>query len=623
MNGKSYIFDEFRLELGEKLLLRNGMAVPLQPKAFDMLAYFAGRSGELVSHDELFSTLWPETFVGDSNIALGIHTLRKTLGKRPDGDSYLITLPKRGYRFNATVTTSESANGFDNVATIPAVESASVGFTGKSFSVNRLLIGVLVLFVIGLTVAMALWRNGNLQAPGNSPAPDRLAVLPFKAVNQADSNFELGLADAMITSLGKIKQIQVAPLQEVRGFAGADSDALALGQKLNARLALTGTYRIDGDTVRITAKLLNVTDGSAVWDETFSLQKPSRLEMEQAVAARIGRILSLELGQPSDEQLIKGENISAEAAENYLAGRKLWRADDIGRREEMTRYFEKTIELEPEWSRPYSALAEALIHGDRFATIWDRAEKNIYKALELDPKDEQAHAALGQIYLRKYWDWNNAEQSFRRAIEIDPNYADAHNQYAVLLRIERRFAGARSEIGMAIELDPFSPGYYSTLCDIEYSDHNYDKTLSDCRFVQSLTEDYWRAKKHVFWIYVQKNMYADMAELILSKLSPEDRQRHPLGSELNGSSIAKFWQYQVDRHLISIANPAPNSNPAYLSLATSYMQLGQYDSAIVYLEKALNPREESLPNIHSNPIFDPIRQDKRFVDIVAKIGLQK
>lgn len=617
MNKVIYEFDEFQLDPGQKSLRRDGERIALQPRVFDVLVALVERHGELVSRDELMDSVWADTFVEESNLRFCIHSLRKVLGNNAQENPYIETIPKRGYRFvgavsNGIVEQNPVVNGNAVLANKPVNQGVRGSASRRTWLVAVSAVGIVTIAAIALA-----WFRQTPQAPKNSLGISTVAVLPFVRVGDQvrnDTDFQAGLADAMITAVSKIKQLKVVPISAVQKVVGQDFDALIVGQELRADSVLEGSYRQDADEIRVTSRLLRVENGEVLWANSFVAPRSSGLRLEDFVSLRIARLLSLKISD--GEELPRMENIDPEAVRNYVEGRRIWVSREFNRRPEMVLYFERALELAPNWSLANSGLAEALLSEDGYSIEWDRVETFAQKALELDQNNAQAHTALAQLYHRKHWNWENAEQSFKRALEIDPTYAHAHHEYAILLSIRRRFVEADKEIRAAIELEPFSPFYYGSLCKLSYYDHRYDDALAQCTYAENLESDFWRTRKQLFWVYVHKKMYAELADLALSKVPEPDRPKHPLTIAISDQNFRPFWQNLIDAKM-----KVKNDSSKSLSLATFYLQLDEKDEALRHLEDSADQRELFLPTANADPIFDPLRNENRFAAVMHKIGL--
>jgi DNA-binding winged helix-turn-helix (wHTH) protein/TolB-like protein len=618
MEKAIYTFGQFELDPGQKRLRCDGESIPLQPKVFDVLVAFAERAGQLVSRDELMEIVWADTFVEESNLRFCIHSLRKTLGKDKEGNDYIETVPTRGYRFLAEITTqnvedASRKNGNE------AADKVFIPDQKRSSSRTRWTVAVGALAVLLLATAAFVWLKRAPAQQGNPVGIGTLAVLPFAQVGdqpELGTSFSAGLADVMSSALAKIRDVKVLPLGEVQKVTGRNLDTLGLGRELGAGAVLEGSYRIDAGQVRITSRLVRVSDGELLWTDSFVADRSTSLKLEDTISLRIARLLSIKFAEGRGETIKNADALDREAVRNYIEGRKIWRLRELNRRDEMIRLFEKAIEFEPGWSLAYSGLAEALLNEDANLFDGDRIETAARKALELDNRNAQAHNAMAQVYRRKHWDWENAEKAFREAISIDPGYAHAHHEYGILLGIERRFVEADREVRTAIELDPFSPFYNASLCELSYYDRRYDDALAQCAYAENLEPDFWRTRKQFFWIYVQKRMYPEMSEMVLSKVPAGERANHLLTKALIRNDLRPFWQ-----DLITARQKLTNDSWRSLALATFYLQIDDKEKALDALEQSAKDRELLLPTANADPIFDPIRRESRFLDIMRKAGL--
>lgn len=619
MNKKTYEFGEFRLDLDGKRLLRHGQRVSLQPKVFDILVFFVRNHGALVSRDDLMNAVWKDTFVEESNLRFCIHALRKALGKNSDGKDFVETVPKRGYRFTAEVSEKLHEKSDENkIARVETADKPPI-IVKKPRSVKRVwLAGIPAVSIILLLVFFFIWRKGETPSTGNAPEIDTLAVLPFSPINENDGDLQTGLTDALITHLSKVRNLKVLPLAAVQKYGGQNFDALAAGRELRAERIFEGSYRFDGENVRVTANVRRVANGETLWTETFTAKRRGNLDLEQAIALRAARLFSQKFARDEDEALRQNKNLPPEAVENYLAGRRIWQTRELRRHEEMIKHFEKTIALAPDWSHGFSGLAEALLNDDSYSTGWEPIERATRRALELDASNAQAHTAQAHVYFFKNWDWENAENSFKKALELSPKYAHAHNQYGVLLGVQRRFVEAETEIKKAIEAEPFSPFYYASLCELYYFDRRFDEALTECYYAQNLEPDFWRVRKNLFQLYVQKKMFAEMSEMVFGKLSEAEKAAHPLTEAVAVNDLRPFWKNLIKESLSS-KNSARNSLP----LANFYAQLGEKEKALTYLETAFGQHDDYLPSVNADPSYDALRNEKRFIELMTKMRLRK
>jgi DNA-binding winged helix-turn-helix (wHTH) protein len=215
----------FRLDAGERQLLRDGKPVQLAPKVFDTLVALVENSGRLVDKDELMTRLWPDTFVEEATLARNISDLRKALGESPSGDKYIETVPKGGYRFVAPVTERDE---------------------GQNLILQR---QTRSRVVVEQEIEERTWLRS-------------IAVLPFKLLAGGDPEdyLGLGMADALITRF--VRRIRVRPTSAIARYLGTDCDPVAAGREMGVDLVLEGNIQRSGDRIRRTVQLVNIGDGT-------------------------------------------------------------------------------------------------------------------------------------------------------------------------------------------------------------------------------------------------------------------------------------------------------------------------------------------------------------------------
>src|SRR5215470_6037067 len=272
-----YEFGPYRLVPGERQLLRDGKAVALTPKAFDLLLVLVEQSGHLVEKDELLKRVWPDRFVEEANLSVKMSALRRVLGEGPNDRQYIETVPTRGYRFVAGVNEvwdnslesvvqhetrsgviSEGADKGENQGQDKVSDDANRGRTPglKALTVTVMLAGLAV-------TAFYLSTSSKQQPPVGHPVIRSMAVLPFKPLvaEKRDDSLALGMADTLITKLLSTRQIVVRPISAVRKYTSPEQDPVAAGREQGVDAVLDTSIQWDGQRIRVTARLFNVADG--------------------------------------------------------------------------------------------------------------------------------------------------------------------------------------------------------------------------------------------------------------------------------------------------------------------------------------------------------------------------
>ncbi|NJM52075.1 MAG: hypothetical protein HC846_00985 [Blastocatellia bacterium] len=553
MPSKIYEFKDFRLDVLQKTLRRNGEIVPIQPKVFDVLTALVENQNELVLREDLMKKVWGDTFVEETSLRLSIHTLRKIL----DGD-FIETVPKRGYRFNAEVKEIV----VEPIADDPILSEKISPKSAKSYR-KHFVAAVAIVALIGFSSAFWFWKNGR-----KSNEKMTIAVLPFNKIGEkAEKN--LPLTDAIITQLNKLKDFRILPIDAPE----SETDAI-----------LQGSFREENNLIKVTANLQKIRTKEIIWTESFDLKANQETGLETVISARLARLFSQKMVEYDDEKSAKSEKVKPEALNFYLSARKIWRIRDLGRVEEMSSLLHKAIELEPNWALVQAANCEALLMDDFTQTNYNKAEEVALKALKIDENQVGALTVLGQVAVNRDWDFAKAESFYRKAIAINSNYASTYNTLGKLLAVKRNFAESEEILKKALEIEPFSPLYNTTLCETYYYDNKLDQAQKQCEFALQLEPDFWLAKKHLFWIYVQKKMNKKVAEMILSKYSDEAKEKLPYAKSMQAGSLEDYWRFYF-------TNLKTTDESHHYTDSMMYLQLNEKEKALNSLEKP--PKREN------------------------------
>src|SRR5207248_2858541 len=284
---------------------------------------------------------------------------------------------------------------------------------------------------------------------------------PFKPVLPAnrDEILELGMADSLITKLSNSRQVIVSSLTSVRKYAGLDQDSVAAGRALQVNSVLEGNVQKVGDRIRVTARLINVADGSSVWADTFDEKLTDVFAVQDAISQKVADALALRLSGEEKSRLTKRYTENVEAYQLYLTGRYHWsRATSPDIRKGIG-FLQQAIELDPGYALAYAGLATAnralAMNADAPSKdCLPQAKAAAMKAIELDDSLAEAHSALSFGLIWYDWNWAAAEREAKRALALDPNSALSHFGYAHILSDQGHHQGAIAEIAHARELDP-------------------------------------------------------------------------------------------------------------------------------------------------------------------------
>ena len=422
-----YEFGPFLLDPEERLLLRDGKPVALTPKALETLIVLVKRSGHLVEKDFLLKEVWPGTFVEEANLSQNIFTLRRILGQNKDGQQYIETVPRHGFRFLAVTEAKEGAereseagnreqsraNENERTAQVPQRITVPVSVamdgkrSGKSFAKPLMVILIAAGVVIGGAFTLSsLWTARNSDGRGSSAtsplAIKSVAVLPFKSLSAeiGDEYQGMAMADALITRLSNTGQLVVRHTSAVLKYADSQ-DPLAAGREQGVDAVLDGNIQRDADRVRVTVRLVRVTDGKPI----FTVQ--------DAISERVAQGMMLRLTGEEKKQLTKRYTENSEAYQAYLRGRFFWSKRTVPGLRKGAEHFQQAIEIDPTFALAYAGLADSYILLGVYMALspndaFPKAKAAVEKALEIDDSVAEAHSSLGAIKLFYEWDWQGA-----------------------------------------------------------------------------------------------------------------------------------------------------------------------------------------------------------------------
>lgn len=657
-----YEFGPYRLLPQERLLLRDGEPVALTPKAFETLVALVRRAGRLADKDELLKEVWPDSFVEESNLAQNVFALRRALGEGEQGKPYIETVPKRGYRFLASVKVVEdqadelfveqhvSARTRAHEAEVGeqasqpgflSREAADEGHAREDVPVAPVqLPGIakrqsarLALLILGLvavlTIASVLFfrmRGGVERDSSVSSSQRRIAVLPFRPMGPdgSDEYLQLGMADALITKLSNIKQLVVRPTSSVRTYTDPDQDPVAAGRALQVESVLTGEVQKVGERVRVTVQLISVKDGSSVWAEKFDEPFTDIFGVQDAISERVAEALRIQLAGSERELLAKRPTDNIEAYQFYLRGNyHLYNLtpDEMGK---ALRFFNEAIARDPAYALAYAGLANAYgiasSFGDDTAAL--RAEAAATKAIEFDPTLAEAHAALAATRFWQKRDARGAQDSFSHALELTPNSAIVHHQYAWFLIATARFDEGEKNMRRALELDPLSPAINVDQGLPLFFARRYEEARARYERALELDAESFYAHLRLGEAYEGVGDFARAVgeferAVALSNNAPTLRAQLARALALAGR------KEEARRLLDEITSKDSQPAPSPYHLALAYAGLDETSEAFAWLDQALAKNDKWLGWINVDPRLDALRRDARFHDLLRRASLER
>lgn len=655
-------FGEFQLDVKERALLRNGEALQLTPKAFDTLRILVENAGSLVEKNELMRAIWPDSFVEETGLARNISVLRKALGQAADGQPFIETVPKRGYRFTAQIreridesaeivfeqntvsqtieihheyATSESnavavARAVELMAAEPSTKTLPIAAPPRRLWQSPRAVAALAVVGLALVAALAYYILTSRSKPVDKSQIKSIAVLPFKRLDTTDDSERLGIgmADTLITRLSNIRELNIRPTRDVMRYEDSQQDIAEAGRALGADAILDGSIQRVGVRVRVTVRLIHTASKSPIWAAQLDEKFTDIFAMQDAISEQLARALSLNLSDAEQQSIKKNYTADVEAYQAYLKGRYFWNKRTRESIEKAIEHFEQAIRISPNYALAYTGLADAYAtRASRTLTTARREEhyklaKNAaLTAIAIDKNLAEAHAALGFILRNSDWNWAESEKALKRAIELSPNHPTAHHYYAQLLATVGRMDEALSEITIAQRLDPLSLVINVNMGFLYIYMHRPEQAIEVAKKALEIDQQFAGLHRVLMWAYQESGR--------LDEAIRESQSAVEAGSEddiftmgILGYGYAVAGQRDKAKQTVEkLLALAEQFSPAWAQAAAICSGLDDKDRAFELLEKALALRDDRLLRIKVDPRFDPLRADARYRDLLRRMNL--
>lgn len=489
------------------------------------------------------------------------------------------------------------------------------------------LVGVLALLGGGWWIGRRTAPGADSSAGPATPADVRLAmtdladddrasiaVLPFADMSpdRDQEYFADGMSEEIINTLVQIRELRVAGRTSAFAYKGQNKDLREIGAELGVAYLVEGSVRKDGEQLRITAQLIDASDGSHLWSDSYNRSLANIFEVQIEIAEAIAEKLRIPLGLDGSDLVRPTADL--EAYDLYLAGRSKMRlrGEALG---EAIELFEAAIARDSSWAPAWAGLAEATelvgwysqawedVPDDprAYATqqdgFWRSAERAARRALQLDPNNASAHVALGSV-LRNRYEWDEAEAAYLRALASDPDSPEAHQQYGtMLLMVGRIREGSRStERAVTLDRVPIRVMWHSV--GLRY-DRRSDEAI---KVLERGLEDWPESGVNLRYSLDRTSVGTGRFEAYVSRLEIADSQRESILAALRAGD-----------HRVLTA--------AFLKRPSVWMALGQPDSALSRVAALVED-----PQVTSSwiwlPVLDPIRDEPEFQEALRRLNLE-
>ena len=491
--------------------------------------------------------------------------------------------------------------------------------------------------VIALALVVIFSDIFSLKARGKS-----IVVLPFKNLTSDPGNqyFADGIMEDILDNLYHISDLRVISRTTSEHFRDTDMTSGDIGRELNAHNVLEGSIRRDGDNIRVSVQLIDANRDQHIWSQNFDRNVTDLLGVQGEIAMKIADRLKTVITDSEAAQMKEMPTQNPEAYDNYLRARFLLHKANSDQRFDISReglmtslqYYEKAIAADTTFAEAYAGLANAWFNLSAWGWYQpyiegiNNAEYYFSKALEIDPGCAEAHAVKGICLAYPYSRFEEATEELQLAISIDPNFPVARQWYAQLLMITGPIEEARTQVDRVVELEPYFWVIQNLNSWIYYFEEKYDLGLDACQTARDLNP----VSADNIWLFILH--YAKLGEAIkaaaelqaiFERLPSAGQYSREVMDACNESGMEGIFRWLID---LNKNNPLPveglNGHPFYISWW--YAILGDREQSIAWLERTMG---EKLIPLHyfnlitTNPDFDILRDDPRFMAILEKAGL--
>jgi len=482
--------------------------------------------------------------------------------------------------------------------------------------------------LIGGALSAALFFVGRLSAPNSSASPavlpeKSIAVLPFENQNRDPDTDYLcdGIPESIINSLSELPKLKVMSRNSVFHYKGKEPDAQTVGKELKVQTLLTGRVRQRGDSLTIGVELINAQDNSQLWGQQYSRKLADVFAVQEEIAKEVSDKLRLKLTGTEKEQLAKRPTENLKAFQYYMQGRAAAQRRTNADLLASVSYYEKALHEDGKYALAYAGLADAYANLGYYGSIAPiegrrKAEEAARKALELDDKLAEAHAALGLTYIGfAPSNFSIGDKELGHAIELSPNLAVAHYNLGLSFIRQGRLDEASAELMKARALDPLSSVIARAVVIPCYFKRDYGRAFELLRQANELgpaLSATWE-----IGLFIRSGSIKEaFAEIEKAK---DARRNDPLLIYSAGMAYAASGkQAEALQSIKELEAIAGSSLSTAHWIAKIYATLNDKENAFSWLERGLATGALGV-FYKDEPVWDPIRDDPRFEELVGKM----
>lgn len=612
-----YKFGEFELDRARFELRRNGRILKLERIPMELLILLAEKDGNVVSRQEITERLWGKDVFVDTEhgINTAIRKIRGVLHEDAERPRFVQTVLGKGYRFVAEK--NGNARPLESAPEVKTPEPAKL-IPAKRRAWAPLATAALALCLIGAaTLRFNVGGARDRIFPGRQrPQIRSIAVLPLENLSGDPSQdyFADGMTDELITMLAKNTSLRVVSRTSAMQYKGVQRPVRDIARELGVDGILEGSVARSANRVHMTVQLIHAPSDTHIWAESYDRGLNEAFSLPSELSLTVAKEVKIAVAPARPQRYI-----NPEAHDAYLRGRYFWFNEDTERSQE---YFEKAIQLQPDYAAAWSGLADsytvrAVSGSSPPREVMAKAEEAARKGIELDDSLSNAHNSRAALYLFDTWEWRRAEGESLRALELDPTNAEAHHLYSYVLFAMQRPDEALREQKRSTELDPFARPWALGFALIHT--RQFDAAVNELRLraeAQPHDGGVLAGLAQAYWL---KGMWKESQQEFEKDLRLNGDQK---GAEAAHKAFEHGGEEAVEQWAVNDLNA--RARKKYISpfdMASQYAYLGQKEETLRFLEEAYRVRSPWIVFLQNEPIFDFLHSDERYRTIVKKMGL--
>jgi TolB-like protein/DNA-binding winged helix-turn-helix (wHTH) protein/Tfp pilus assembly protein PilF len=602
---------DWRVDPAIDEISREGVVVKLEPRAMRLLLFLAGRAGQVVSVQELLDEVWADVVVTADSVYQAVAALRRLLGDHAKEPTYIVTLPRRGYRLVASVRQLEVA--------VPAQPTATVDANAAARSRRRLWVGaacVLLAGIVGLGWLQSR-RVGVTAVAAQAPAATAKAilVLPFLDLSEKHDQgyFSDGLTEELIDRLARSANLSVISRTTSFHYRELGRDARAIGAQLGVTHLLEGSVRKSGRSLRITAQLVRTSDGYQVWSGTYNRQLDDIFRVQDDIAGSVVQALELKL----QLQLSKHGTENVEAYNAYLLARQLFGQSNMRGFRNSVEAYQNAIRLDPNYAEAYAGLAYAehfLADESGAPEGYQRSMAAAQRAVELAPDQGYAYAARADVRAINAWNFAGARADMDKAAALSPGDVNILRRHGLMLANLGHLADGIATIRNGLAINPLDSQSWEDLGLLQIYTRDYATAEQSLRRALQIQPDSVYAMNNLGTLFLLEGkperalaIYLGVDDAIF-RLAGVAMAQSRLGHE---AAARQALDELVSQH----------AQAASCQIAEIYALRGAKDDAFRWLDKAWRMHDGGLEQIQVDPLFDSLRSDARMKALLRKMNL--